>query len=194
MREEVVEAAYLSEREIIQRVLSGHRDDFRHLVTAHQDKVYSMVMRQSGDPNIARELTQEAFVKAYLALPRFRFNSSFSTWLIRIALNTMQTYFSSKAFREQQCMSSLDANKQAEVHFGQDINQTENTGPTEVEVYRLQQQISKLKSRYREVIVLCFLENKTYEEAAAILQIPRGTVCSRMNKAFKLLKAGLIGA
>ena len=77
-----------NERQIIEMVLSGQKDQYRHLVRANQDKIYSLIMRQIGDEQTSADLTQEVMLKGYLNLKKFRFESSFSTWLTRIALNT----------------------------------------------------------------------------------------------------------
>ncbi len=184
---DVKEKGYLSEREIIESVVAGNRDNFRLLVELHQDKVYAMVRRQVGDAALSSELTQEALVKAYVNLPSFRFQSAFSTWLIRIALNVTHTYFRSRRFKERQKTMPLENAEQR----GQMPQGATEPEITERDLSKLRGAIAQLKPIYREVVVLCCLESKTYEEAAAILQIPRGTVCSRMNKAFQMLKNSL---
>jgi RNA polymerase sigma-70 factor, ECF subfamily len=180
---DVREKDYLSEREIIESVVSGNRDNYRFLVELHQHKVYAMIRRQVGDHHIACELTQESLVKAYVNLPSFRFQSAFSTWLIRIALNVTNTYFRSRRFKEGQKTMPLENTEE---------NGAAQSEPepyvTEKDLSKLRQAIAQLKPIYRDVVVLCCLERKTYDEAASILQIPGGTVRSRMNKAFQMLK------
>ena len=95
-----------SDEELIRLVVRGEKDEFRHLVRRYQDQVYAMILRSVGDDAIARELAQEAFLKAFLNLKSFRFESAFSTWLIRIALNQSHSYFSSRRFKERKIEGS----------------------------------------------------------------------------------------
>lgn len=184
MGENKTDNDYASEREIITSVIAGNRENFRYLVAAHQQKVFAMIRRQVTDEHLAGDLTQDAFVKAYVNLPSFRFESSFSTWLIRIALNVTHTYFRSRQFKEAQKTMPLDPLFDA----GHPDSAHHEAAASAIDIQRLRRVISTLKPIYREVIVLCCLEGKTYDEASSILQIPRGTVCSRMNTAFRLLK------
>lgn len=168
-----------SERDIIERVLRGSRDEFRHLMRLHQDKVYALILRQVGDPQVAQELAQDTFVKAYQKLSSFRFESEFSTWLIRIALNHSNSYFSSKKFKQGQRTVSLDMER-----YEQPAIEEENDEQYDKEaVERLRRAIGKLKPNFREVLVLCALEKKSYQEAATVLGIAVGTVRSRLNRA-----------
>ena len=172
-----------AEARVIRRVLAGQRDEFRELVLLHEQRVFAMVMRMVGDRAIAAELTQEAFLKAYLNLASFRFHARFSTWLIRIALNVTNSYFSSRRYKEQMKTTSLTPHFAAAA-----VAPGAETQQREAAIARIQKCIGKLKPIYRDVVVLCSLEEKSYEEAATILGIPLGTVCSRMNKAFELLR------
>lgn len=173
------------EVEIIKRVLAGEREEFRHLVRTHQGTVYGMIMRQVGDSSIANELSQDTFLRAYRGLAGFRFNSRFSTWLTRIAINVTNSYFVSRRYKEQKRTKPLDqvAVRALEEAAG------DNSGYSEAEIKRLRSCVGGLKALYRDVVVLCCLEGKTYEEAASILEIAPGTVGSRLNKAFELLRA-----
>lgn len=171
----------LNEKEIIARVLRGERDEFRHLVLAYSDQVYAMIMRQVGDEETARELAQDAFVKAYMNLAKFQFRASFSTWITRIAINLSHSYFRSRRYKQSKATSSLE-----QVHH-QNLSD-ENNNSREEDARRLQSLIGTLKPKYREVLVLCCFEDYTYEQAARLLHIPYGTVCSRMNKAFSILR------
>ena len=171
-----------SEREVIQQVVRGARDEFRHLVHAHQEQVYLMILKSVGDEQLARELTQDTFLKAYLNLSKFRFQSSFSTWLIRIALNSTNSYFSSKRFKQKMRTTSFDG----EIHRKDSPEQDD--GFDEEAIERLRLAIGRLKPIYRDVLTLCALEKKSYEDAAALLDVPIGTIRSRLNKARHLLR------
>ena len=174
-----------SEVATIKRILSGQRDEFRFLVDRHQDYIYAMIMRQVGEAHIARELTQDTFVRAYRNLSSFRAEAKFSTWLTRIALNLCNNYFKSARYQRRQREVTLSHSAKRSVEMAQEI---EEQREQEHDLIILEQHVHSLKAIYREVVVLCCFENKTYEQTAEILEIPLGTVCSRMNKAFQLLR------
>lgn len=171
------------EEEVIRAVLSGRREMFRELVEEHQGKVFALVMRQVGDKQVAEELTQEAFLKAFVHLNKFQFRSQFSTWLVRIALNTTHSYFSSRRFKEQQQSDSFNV----DLHEPSLRAESQDSVDHE-DVTRLRTIVAELPSKYREVMVLCAFEERSYEEVAAILAIPLGTVRSRLNKARHLIR------
>ncbi len=180
---EQLETRSVIEKRIIRRVLAGDKDEFRLLVLAYQERVFAVIMRAVGRESTAKELTQEAFIKAYLNLDQFRFESSFSTWLIRIALNVANSYFSSRAFKEQTKTSSIE-----------ETNYQEIPEPGKTQVYdeeavaRLRYVVGRLRPKLRDVFILCALDERSYEETARILGIPVGTVRSRLNKARLLIR------
>ena len=177
---------------IIKSVLSGDKDDYRHLVTKHQDRVFSMIYRLVGNESDTRDLAQDVFLKAYLNLAKFQFRSSFETWLTRIAINTTHNYFASRRFKE----SKKTINCTAE-GFESLVTHSEQPGFSDEALLQfLQGAIQSLKPKHREVITLCALEQKSYEEAARILEIPIGTARSRLHSARLKVREhikGLIG-
>ena len=176
------------ERAIISKVIAGDKNEFRHLVLRYKDTVFALVMRQVGDRDLAEEITQESFIKAYLNLGQFRFDSRFSTWLVRIALNQTSSYYSSRKFKEKQKTESFDRERH-EMSAGnnEDIKKEE-------EQHRLfRSALGQLTRKLREAVVLCGLEGRSYEEAATILDIPVGTVRSRLNAARLKLKDAVGG-
>lgn len=178
----------VSDEELIRLVLKGEKDEFRHLVRRHQDRVYAMIRRSVGDEATARELAQETFLKAFLNLKSFRFESAFSTWLIRIALNQSHSYFSSRRFKERSRTTELDETWHA-------AQQTTDGDPMvrKQELEQLRTAIGDLKPKLRDVVVLCSLEGRSYEETATLLEVPIGTVRSRLNKARLELRKSLKG-
>ena len=170
------------ERSIIARVVAGERDEFRHLVIMYQDRIYSLLVRQTGDSVAAKDLCQEVFIKAYKSLGKFRAEAKFSTWLIRIALNTMNSYFASRTYRVKKRSAELDES------LVETTDQTAESAQRERQHSHLRKFVAQLPQKYRDVVVLCSIEQKTYEETAAILDIAPGTVGSRLNKAYSLLR------
>jgi RNA polymerase sigma-70 factor (ECF subfamily) len=164
--------------EIVRRILAGEREDFRLLVDKHKHMVFGMIMRQIGTREIAEEIAQETFCRAYLSLKHFRFESAFATWLTRIALNQTSTYFASRRFKESRRTESFDLaqhdSQGGDPQAGQESKAT---------LMAFRGAIGALSPKLREVLVLCTLEQKSYEEVAAALGIPVGTVRSRLNAA-----------
>lgn len=170
-------------------MIAGAKNEFRHLVAANQSYVFTLVLRQVGDREIARELTQEIFLRAYRGLGKFRFESRFATWITRIALNQSHSYFRSRRCKERRVEDTFE---QAE-HGAISLDTAEERLATAQEVQRLQQALRDLPEQQREVLVLCALEQKSYEEASEILSIPVGTVRSRLNRARHQLRARYFG-
>lgn len=164
------------ERQIIERVVSGHVDEYRLLVLAHQSKVFAVIMRSIGDECVAQELTQDVFVRAFRSLSRFRHEARFSTWLVRIALNVTHSYCDSKWYRRQRCTVPLDA-------MPIECGDSATDGFDGFALKRLEWVITMLNGKLRDVFVLCALEQRSYAEAAEILDVPLGTIRSRLNKA-----------
>ncbi len=173
----------LSDGEVVRQVLAGKRELFQVLVSRYKGQVFSMILRQVGDHAVADDLAQETFVKAYLNLKSFRYEAKLSTWLVRIALNTTNSYFSSRRFKESQRTKVLtDLTPAGTSQSPEQLAERQSA----LELFR--SAIAGLKPKFREVIVLCGLEGKSYEEAALVLGVPIGTVRSRLNTARLTLK------
>jgi len=183
-------ATLTEEKELIRRIVAGEKEEFRIVVQEHKELIFSMIMRQVGDPIIAEDLLQETFIKAFGNLKRFRGDSRLETWLVRIALNETNNYFTSPRYRHQQRQVSFDP--MAHDH------EADSTGLHQEVVHERQLQefrraLAKLKPKFREVLTICSLEGRSYEEAAQIFSIPVGTVRSRLNTARLLMKKFLSG-
>lgn len=180
------DAAASSEAEIIRAVVGGDREAFRHLVTRYKNRIFALVMRQVGSRSVAEELTQEIFVKAFLHMRTFRFDSAFSTWLTRIAINHTHSYFGSRRYKQ----SSRTDEFLPEQHSGS--AESPETGLERTErMRRFQLALAGLSPKLHAALTLCALEGKSYEEAAAILRVPVGTVRSRLNTARLQLKTAI---
>ncbi len=178
----------MEERELILRIQRGEKEEFRELVRSYQGRIFALLCRQVRDQAAARDLTQETFVRAFRGLEKFRFEASFSTWLIRIALNVSSNYFSSRNFVERSKSISIENVAEPAAESGAAAAEEERM------LAELQDAIGELKPIYRDVIVLCALERKTYEEVSVILDLPVGTVRSRLNTARNQLREKLFCA
>lgn len=167
-----------NEETLLDKAQAGDRQAFSQLMKEEQDIVFNMIHRQVGDRGTAEDLTQETFLKAYKGLKGFRRQSSFRTWIVRIALNQSNTYFKSKRYRQNV------KNQTAENLTEQSSNVTaESALMTRQRVRLFRQALASLAPKYREVLILCGLEGQSYEMAAQTLNIPIGTVRSRLNTA-----------
>ena len=177
------------EADIIANVIAGDTQAFRLLVVRYQNVIYSYFMRQIGDMHKAQDLSQEVFLKAYRSIRTFKGQSTFLTWLYKIAINHNSTYLSSKEFRQRKLSTLLDVNSNKADSYV--VHNVIESYQNELLLRKLKSAVQGLKPIYRDVVVLCCFESKTYDETASILGIPFGTVCSRMNKALSTLRVEL---
>ena len=161
---------------LVQAALGGDKDAFGNLVERYQDRVFNTLVRVLGSRDDAREIVQDAFVQAFVKLDSFRGEAKFYTWLYRIAMNLALSHR-----RRRRPTDSLDA---AKAHAGQEPIAQQPTAADElIERERtalLQQALLKLNDGHRQILVLRELESCSYETIADILQMPVGTVRSRL--------------
>lgn len=172
---------------LVERAKRGDNRAFEALVDIYKDKIYTYVLRMLRDPAEAEDVAQDAFLRAYQSLPKFRGASSFQTWLYRIASNLVIDSVRRQK-RRQDGGVSLDAPMDTEE--GQMARELadEHRGPEELaESAALQQEvaeaISQISPRLRTVLVLYDIEGMSYQEIADILGCPLGTVKSRLFNA-----------
>jgi RNA polymerase sigma-70 factor (ECF subfamily) len=167
-----------SDEDLIRAVLSGHTDDFCILIGRHSQLLFGLVFRQVQERELAEEICQESFIKAFLGLRNFRYSAKFSTWLVRIGLNQVNKYFASRKYKERFQSESFDVKHHeiAETNTDEALSQ-------ERRLTHFALALGKLKPKFRDALVLCSLEGKSYEEAAEILGVPVGTIRSRLNSA-----------
>src|ERR1019366_2029452 len=174
-----------SDLSLVQRVQRGERSAYDLLVLKYQHKVVKLVMRYLRDPADAEDVAQEAFIKAYRALPQFRGDSAFYTWLYRIAINTAKNAL---AARDRNPVSyELDMHNGEEstdmVSRLKDPETPEGLALTEEIRNTVNAAIGALPEDLRTAIVLRELEGLSYEEIAASMDCPVGTVRSRIFRA-----------
>jgi RNA polymerase sigma-70 factor, ECF subfamily len=170
---------------LVKRVQRGDKSAFDLLVRKYQHKVVKLVLRYVRNPAEAEDIAQEAFIKAYRALPQFRGDSAFYTWMYRIAINTAKN---SLASRDRSPIAyELDLNDPEESHGVQARLQDPDTpeGMALTEEIRLivNSAIEGLPEELKTAIVLRELDGLSYEEIAAAMDCPVGTVRSRIFRA-----------
>ncbi len=180
------------DRELVQRVQKGEKNAFDVLVRKYQFKIIKLISRYVHDPNEAMDVAQEAFLKAYRALPGFRGESAFYTWLYRIAINTAKNYLVAQGRRPPG--SDIDAHD-AEQYEGQSLLKEYETperlllkDEIEATVFKA---IEELPEDLRTAITLRELEGMSYEEIAQAMGCPIGTVRSRIFRARESIDAKL---
>jgi RNA polymerase sigma-70 factor (ECF subfamily) len=170
---------------LVKRVQRGDKTAFDLLVRKYQHKVVKLVLRYVRNPAEAEDIAQEAFIKAYRALPQFRGDSAFYTWMYRIAINTAKN---SLASRDRSPIAyDLDLTDPEESHGVQarlqDPDTPEGMALTEEIRGIVNSAIEGLPEELKTAIVLRELDGLSYEEIAAAMECPVGTVRSRIFRA-----------
>jgi len=178
-------SADVSDLSLVRRVQRGDKGAFDALVLKYQHKVVKLVMRYVRNPAEAEDIAQEAFIKAYRALPQFRGDSAFYTWLYRIAINTAKNAVVSRD--RSPVEYNLDAEHSDESYDMQsrlkDSETPEGLVLTDEIRGTVNAAIEALPEDLRTAIVLRELEGLSYEEIAAAMGCPVGTVRSRIFRA-----------
>jgi RNA polymerase sigma-70 factor (ECF subfamily) len=170
---------------LVRRVQAGDRGAFDLLVLKYQHKVVKLVMRYLRDPTEAEDVAQEAFIKAYRALPQFRGDSAFYTWLYRIAINTAKNALVSRERSPISYEINLNADDDAPDVASRlrDPDTPEGLALSEEIRSTVTAAIDALPEDLRTAIVLRELDGMSYEEIAAAMDCPVGTVRSRIFRA-----------
>lgn len=178
------------EQSLIQRAKKGDQDAFAALVDEHQRYVYNLAFRVVKDENEALDLTQETFVRAWTALPNFRGQSQFRTWLYRITTNL--------------CYNRLPGLRRSLADLGDDVlpdlpetgrmssNPLREIESNEARAY-LHHAIDQLDANYKILIVMRYHDELSYEEIASLLNLPLGTVKTGLFRAREKLRLALEG-
>jgi RNA polymerase sigma-70 factor (ECF subfamily) len=178
--------------ELVKRVQTGDKKAFDALVLRYQHKIINLVARYVHDPHTAMDVAQEAFIKAYKGLAKFRGDSAFYTWLYRIAINTAKTHLVAQGRRTPD--TDLDA-QEAEQYAGEsalkDYGTPENELLSEEIENTVFRAIEDLPDDLRTAITLRELEGMSYEEIAQAMGCPIGTVRSRIFRAREAIDRSL---
>lgn len=173
-----------TDQQLVARVQKGDSRAFDMLVLKYQHKIFGLISRYVNDADEVQDVAQEAFIKAYRALPRFRGDSAFYTWLYRIAINTAKNHLVSRSRRPPG--SDVDV-ETAEYFEGggalRDIETPENAlfGAELKSV--VDRAIAELPDDLRTAITLREFDGLSYEDIAEIMDCPVGTVRSRIFRA-----------
>ena len=179
----------MSEREIdqqlVERAQRGDKRAFELLVEKYQRKLARLLSRLIRDPGEVEDVTQEAFIKAYRALPSFRGDSAFYTWLYRIGINTAKNYLVAMG-RRAPTSTEVEAEEAEGLEGGEllrDINTPDSLLLSKEIGDTVNAAIESLPEELRSAIQLRELEGMSYEEIAKLMDCPIGTVRSRIFRA-----------
>jgi RNA polymerase sigma-70 factor (ECF subfamily) len=172
------------DRDLVERVQRGDKRAFDMLVLKYQHKIVKLITRYVSDPSEALDVAQEAFIKAYRAIPSFRGDSAFYTWLYRIAINTAKNYLVAQGRRPPDADIDVEDAEQ----LGSQLRLKENATPehmvlTEEIKETVFRAIEELPEDLRTAITLREFEGMSYEEIAQAMGCPVGTVRSRIFRA-----------
>lgn len=173
-----------TDKELVKRVQKGDKGAFDLLVLKYEQKIVNLVMRYVRDPELALDISQEAFIKAYRALPRFRGDSAFYTWMYRIAVNTAKNYLAAQRRRPM----DIELDMQDPDQYGLHAKLKETDTPEGLTISQelqevLERAIEALPDDLRTAIILRELDGMSYEEIAQTMDCPVGTVRSRIFRA-----------
>jgi RNA polymerase sigma factor RpoE len=173
------------DRQLVERAQQGDKHAFELLVSKYQRKLGRLLSRFIRDPGEVEDVTQEAFVKAYRALPSFRGDSAFYTWLYRIGINTAKNYLVSMG-RRAPTATNYDSEEAEGFDDGdqlRDLNTPENLLVSKQIAQTVNQSMDRLPEELRAAIMLREIEGMSYEDIAKIMNCPIGTVRSRIFRA-----------
>ncbi len=173
-----------SDQLLVERVRAGDKSAFDLLVLKYQHKIVKLIMRYVRDPSEALDVSQEAFLKAYRALPKFRGDSAFYTWLYRIAINTAKNHMVAARRRPLEYASDINDPENFEWHSSlQDTDSPEGQALSDELRRTVEDTIGALPDDLRTAIMLRELDGLTYEEISQAMECPVGTVRSRIFRA-----------
>ena len=182
-----------SDRIIVQRVQAGEVAAFDNLILKYRERVFGVVYNMTSNREDAADLTQDSFIKAFQSIHRFQAQSSFFTWLYRIAVNSTLTHLRKAKLRTFFSFEKItDEDKTAEL-----VNQMTDKKGADRDLYirelqeKLNEAMMKLSIKHRTVVTLFEIEGVSHEEIAEIMDCSVGTVRSRLHYAKQLLQAEL---
>jgi RNA polymerase sigma-70 factor (ECF subfamily) len=187
-------SGYVEDEMLVKRAQAGDPGAFNALIDKHQDRAYRYAFRLTRDAEEAADVVAEAFVRVYNAIHNFRSQSTFTTWLYRILTNC---FLDLKKKDKSKLNVSLDAAIQTEtVELTRELEDTRGTPQDEAErnerEHRMIRAVGRLPEYQRALVVMYHSEMMSYDEIATALDMPVGTVKSRLNRARLTLRESLM--
>ena len=180
----------LSDADLVKECQTGEWRAYNELIARHQDRLFNLICRYIGNPEDARDLCQEVFLKAFRALPEFRGDAAFGTWLHQIGINALISWRRGRRGHPTASLSSGGNDPDSDsAPDPPDVS----TDPVHLADQRereryVQRAISELDEEQRILVVLRDVQGHDYQEIARMLGCPRGTVKSRLHRARLVLR------
>jgi RNA polymerase sigma-70 factor, ECF subfamily len=176
----------MDDEALITTFQAGDKDVYRILVERYQERIRNLLFSIFRDRNFIDDLAQEVFIKAFQALPHFRFESTFYTWLYRIAVNKSRDELRKKKVRRFFSFQPLDEGFDHELSSRLSVPPIERDAKEIVELG-----LQTLPEKFRTAVILKDIDGLSYEEIAEVMQCELGTVKSRISRARAMLKKSL---
>lgn len=173
----------MGQEELLERARNGDDEAFSLLIENYEKYVYNVILRIVEEKEEAKDIAQETFIKAYMSIKTFRKDSSFRTWIYRIAVNTAMDYLRKKVRSEVNLVTA--AEDELEI---KSFQTPEEVIEQKLTVEMVRREISKLPVDYKIALILRDIEGMNYEEIASILKVNLGTVKSRIWRTRNLLR------
>ncbi len=172
----------LSDEDLVRQAREGDASSFQEIVDRHQTVVFNVVLRTVSDPRVAEDVTQDAFVRAWRALGRFR-GGSVRGWLMRIAINRAYDHLRSARRRPTDSLEALDYEPISAWSSGNAVEDPETFSARTELANHLERMLAMLPEDQRTAILLVDLQGFSYVEAAGIMAVAPGTIKSRVSRA-----------
>lgn len=179
-----------SDHDIVRRIHAGEQKAYAELVDRHKEKAMTLAVRMLKNRSDAEEALQDAFVRAFRALPAFEWKSSFSTWLYRIVFNVCASRLSGRGNSIMMSIDEDDALMKIEIPCGDEAVDT-HIEKEEIKGIVLRE-IEKMDESYSAILTLFFLQEMSYDEIVSVMGLPLGTVKNRLFRARAQLRAAVL--
>ncbi|PIP59805.1 MAG: RNA polymerase subunit sigma-24 [Verrucomicrobia bacterium CG_4_10_14_3_um_filter_43_23] len=178
---------------LVRQVQEGNSGAFDALVKKYRERLYGVVYNLTSNREDASDLTQESFIKAFRSIKRFKGNSSFFTWLYRIAVNTTLTHMKRNRYRRFFSFETLQEEGISDEFVAAFSSGAESDKPTFLKELqeKLNEALQKLSPKHRTVVVLFEIEGLSHQEIADVMKCSEGTVRSRLHYAKQQLQGYL---
>ena len=177
------------ERDILVRHQQGDRQAFAEYYHRFAPMVYNLVLRQCGDPELAKDLSQEAFLRLFRNLSKFEGRSSLKTWTYRVVLNHCRSRLGRRRQHDQPAIDEQGRERD----IVDERRGTEGRAEAADSRRQIEAALHKVEASYREALVLRDIEDLSYQDIALVLEVPIGTVRSRIARGRERLRAALVG-
>ncbi len=181
----------LTDEQLILQFQNEDKGAYVEIVMRYKDRLVNFLYRYTGNRETAEDISQETFLKLYKNKDKYSEIAKFSTWLYTIALNEARSNFRKEKKHSAVSINEFYEDSHGDFQIRSDDYNPEEDANAETESFYIQKAINSLNEKHREIIVLRDIEELDYEEIAKTLDIPLGTVRSRINRARESLKVSL---